>query len=565
MSNGKYTGATSRRTFLYIIGVLGSSATFGGAKADNTPESSDSANETELIVGIDQRVSITDAKAAIRADLPSKSRIVRSNEAIGFLEVHVPEKASSPSKSAIESTLQSRNDVTYVEENKSYYPQQINPSDPQFEQQYAPQLANAPEAWEETDGSASVTIGIIDQGIDYTHEDLEGQFGADNGRDFVDGDSDPAPEPAPNQRQSEIHGTHVAGIASATTDNATGIAGMSNSTILSARCLSVGGGSVGAIADGITWCTDQGSDLINMSLGGGEPSQTLQNACEYAHSNGALPIAAAGNNGTRGVSYPAKFDSVVAVSAVDSSEQLASFSQYGPSIEVTAPGVNVLSTVPNDIGQPVQYQELSGTSMACPAAVGVAALGLAADPSLSPEALRQLLKDTARDIGLSQEHQGSGLVDAAALVAAADDGGDGNTAPNASANASSSNVDIGQEVTFDASGSSDTDGSVSSYSWSFGDGDSATGQTVSHSYSSPGDYTSTVTVTDDDGATDDDSVVITVGDGGGGCDAPAYSNTTVYRPGDRVTYQGALWEATLLTMANPPSAGNHYWKKIHDC
>lgn len=566
MLSGNYSEGTSRRSFLQTVGVLSSLASLGVTSAETVRDSSSSPSDENLIVGTAHGISVADAESGIQADLPTGAQVIRRNDAIGFLEIHLPDGVSTQAKSSVVSTLERRSDVAYVEENKTYYPLQVQPSDPRFGQQYAPQLVNAPTAWESTLGSSGVTIGVVDQGVDYTHGDLQAQFGSVVGRDFVDNDSDPAPEPTPNQRQSEIHGTHVSGIASATTDNGTGVAGMSNSTILSARCLSVGGGSLGAIADGITWCADQGADLINMSIGGGGASPTLRNACNYALNNGALPIAAAGNNGTRGVTYPAGFDSVVAVSAVNSNEQLANFSQYGPAIEVTAPGVNVLSTVPDDIGQPVQYQQLSGTSMACPSAVGVAALGLAADPSMSPEELRQLLKETARDIGLPQEQQGDGLVDAAALVEAAGGGGGGNTAPSASASASSTNVDVGQSVTFDASGSSDPDGSIASYSWMFGDGASASGQTASHSYSSAGDYTATVTVTDDDGATDSDSVTITVDDGGGGgCDAPAYSNTTIYWPGDRVTYQGALWEATLLTMANPPSEGNNYWTKIHDC
>jgi serine protease len=219
----------------------------------------------------------------------------------------------------------------------------------------------------------------------------------------------------------------------------------------------------------------------------------------------------------------------MAVSAVDENENLASFSQYGDKVDVAAPGVDVLSTWTTNKSQyGGKYEKISGTSMACPAASGVAALGLAAaggSGSLTPNELRSRLKNTAVDIGLSTQKQGAGRVDALNIVDAAGDGGgggggDGNTAPTVSINASSTTVDAGQSVEFDGSGSSDSDGSISSYSWDFGDGATASGVSATHTYDSAGDYTATLTVTDDDGASSSDSVAVTVestGGGGGSC------------------------------------------------
>ena len=547
---------SSRRSFLRAIGVLGSTALFGVAGADDGSAGGPS-DDGELVVGIDSRVAVADAESGIEQDLPSGSEITRKNDPIGFMSVKLPDNQAR-TQASVSRALESRRDVAYVEPNATYKPL-VQPDDPSFGQQYAPQLVNAPEAWETTFGSSDVTIAVVDQGTDYEHPDLQDQFGSTVGRDFVDNDSDPMPD-SPRQ---ETHGTHVSGIASATTNNGTGVAGMSNSTLLSCRCLADGGGSLAAIADGIQWATDQGADIINMSLGGGGPTETLRSACDYALNNGTLPIAAAGNSGERGVSYPAGYDSVMAVSAVDSSESLARFSQYGPKIDVAAPGVQVYSTVPNG-----GYSNMSGTSMACPAATGVAALGLAADPTLSAEELKQLLKETARDIGLSEEQQGAGLVDAAALVEAAGDGGDDNTGPTASASASPTSATVDESIDFDASGSSDPDGTITSYEWAFDDGASAEGATVTHSYGAAGEYTATVTVTDDDGASDTASVTVTVeSDGGGGsCDAPAWDSGTTYTGGEQVTHNGSLWEAKWWTQGDEPGASQWGpWEKVTDC
>ncbi|WP_167880070.1 S8 family serine peptidase [Halorhabdus rudnickae] len=547
---------SSRRSFLRAIGVLGSTALFGVAGADDGSAGGPS-DDGELVVGIDSRVSVADAEPDIEKELPSGSEITRKNDPIGFMSVKLPDNQAR-TQASVSRALESRSDVAYVEPNATYKPL-VQPDDLRFDQQYAPQQVNAPEAWETTFGSSDVTIAVVDQGADYEHPDLNDQFGSTVGRDFLNNDSDPMPD----RPRQETHGTHVSGIASGTTNNGTGIAGMSNSTLLSCRCLSTEGGSLAAIADGIQWATDQGADLINMSLGGGGPTETLRTACQYALNNGALPVAAAGNNGSRGVSYPAGYDSVVAVSAVDSSENLARFSQYGPNIDVAAPGVQVYSTVPNG-----SYQNMSGTSMACPAAVGVAALGLAADPSLSAEELKQLLKQTARDIGLSDEQQGAGLVDAAALVDAAGDGGDDNTGPTASASASPTSAVVDESIEFDASGSSDPDGTISSYEWVFDNGASADGAAVTHSYGAAGEYTATVTVTDDDGASDTASVTVSVeSDGGGGsCDAPAWDSRTTYTSGDRVTHNGSLWEAKWWNQNYEPGANQWGpWEKVKDC
>jgi serine protease len=403
------TYSASRRSFLKTLGLgLGTTGLLGASSKTISARSQRQrgAKPDEILVGMAPSANIAEAVASVRRELPSQAEIVHQNDTLGYLAVRLPEQANSQTKTRLQAALQQRPAVAYVEQNATYQVT-INPNDALFDSQYAPQQVRAPTAWETTLGSESVTISIVDQGVQYDHPDLTAQFGSTAGYDFVDNDTDPYPD----SLSEEQHGTHVAGIASATTNNETGIAGMSNSRLLSARAFSeAGSGSTSDIADAIQWSTDQGADLLNLSFGGGGYTQTLKSAVSYALTNGALPIAAAGNDSSE-VGYPASYSECIAVSAVDETEQLARFSNYGPEIDVTAPGVEVLSTVPDD-----SYGNLSGTSMSCPAATGVAGLGLAVDSDLSAESLRTRLQETAVDIGLSDTEQGAGQVDAANIV-----------------------------------------------------------------------------------------------------------------------------------------------------
>ena len=500
----------ARRTFLKTTAAAGAAATV------TTTVSADGVEKVRLNFGMANTASMSTAEAEVQAETPGNSEVYRRSNELGFISMDIPKPAAENVKEAFEKKDQFR----YVEYDVQMHAFET-PNDNLYDQQYSPQQVRAPSAYDTTKGSSDVTVAIVDQGVKYDHPDLQGAFGSLKGRDFVDSDDDPYPE----SMSEEYHGTHVAGSASAVSDNSTGIAGISNSTLLSARALGTGGGgSLADIAEAVRWSADQGADIINMSLGGGGYTDTMKNAVSYAVSNGALPICAAGNDGSGSVSYPAAYSECVAVSAVDESENLASFSQYGDKCDVASPGVDVLSTWTENVAQyGGQYNKISGTSMACPNAAGVAALGLAAaggSGALTPNELRARLKDTAVDIGLSEQEQGAGRVDALNIVEAGDGGGGGggggNTAPTVSINASSTTVEAGTAVEFDGSGSSDADGSIESYAWDFGDGATASGVAPTHTYESAGDYTVSLTVTDDDGASSSDSIGVTVESGGGG-------------------------------------------------
>nr|P29143.1 RecName: Full=Halolysin; AltName: Full=F-II; Flags: Precursor [Natrialba asiatica DSM 12278]pir/A42605/ halolysin (EC 3.4.21.-) - Natrialba asiatica (strain 172P1) [Natrialba asiatica]BAA01049.1 halolysin precursor [Natrialba asiatica] len=402
-----------RRSVLKATSALGAFLGLGGVTSA-TPGRSRSRKKDEIVVGVSDSVSAS--KATIDSKLPSKATIVHTNETLGYVAVEFPSRASTQARENFKRNVLEADDVEYAEDNATYEAI-ATPNDPQYGQQYAPQQVNCEAAWDVTYGDPGVTISVVDQGIQYDHEDLEGNMDgsvSNYGDDFVDNDGDPYPVSA-----SENHGTHVGGIAAGGTNNATGHAGISNCSLLSARALGDGGGgSLTDIADAIQWSADQGADVINMSLGGGGFSQTLSNACEYAYNQGSLLVAAAGNGYGNSVSYPAAYDTVMAVSSLDEGETLSAFSNLGPEIELAAPGGNVLSSIPWD-----NYDTFSGTSMASPVVAGVAGFTLSAHPNLSNAELRSHLQNTAVDVGLSSEEQGHGRVDAGQAVTT--DPGDG--------------------------------------------------------------------------------------------------------------------------------------------
>ena len=403
--NGK--APFDRRRFLKAAGLFG---LLGGATKTGAagPQSGEKPNE--LLIGV--APSTNTVRTAERA-LPAEARVVGRNDTLGYVRAELPEQASTTAKARVAETVASRPGIEYAEPN-AIYETLLIPNDPRFDDQYAPEMVNAPGAWDTTLGDSDVTIAVVDEGIKYDHPDLEGNMADGNGRDFVDDDSDPYPDELTDENGDdtwEYHGTHVAGIAAARTDNSAGVAGVSNATLLSVRALDeTGSGYISDIADGIQWAADNGADVINLSLGGGGYSETLQSAVAYAQGEGVLLVAAAGNDSGGSVSYPAAYSECIAVSALDPDGSLAPYSSTGPEIELAAPGTRLLSTWTDD-----GYNSISGTSMAAPVVSGVAALVLS-HRSLSSEGVRKHLTDTSTDIGLPSDEQGAGRVNAGAIA-----------------------------------------------------------------------------------------------------------------------------------------------------
>ncbi|WP_078381234.1 S8 family peptidase [Sutcliffiella halmapala] len=244
-----------------------------------------------------------------------------------------------------------------------------------------------------------VKVAVLDTGIDSSHEDLRVAGGAS----FVSGEADALTD-------GNGHGTHVAGTIAALNNNV-GVLGVSYDVELYAVKVlsSSGSGTLSGIAQGIEWAIDNEMDVINMSLGGSTGSSTLKQASDNAYNSGIVVVAAAGNSGSffgliNTIGYPARYDSVIAVGAVDANNNRASFSSVGNELELMAPGVNINSTLPGN-----QYGSLNGTSMASPHVAGAAALILAKYPNLTNVEVRQKLRETATNLG-SAFNYGHGVI-----------------------------------------------------------------------------------------------------------------------------------------------------------
>ncbi len=306
--------------------------------------------------------------------------------------------------------------VEYAEPNYVYHAFGA-PNDPDLNKQWAHPLIDSPAAWDITTGGASFYIAIIDSGIDLDHPDLAGKIVS--GRDYVDGG-----EPW----DKNGHGTHVAGIAAAVTNNGIGVAGMDwQAQIMPVRVLDAEGrGWVSDITDGITWAYRNGAKVLNLSLGGLDHSQTMQDAVNSAHAAGSLVMAAMGNcrnydppdcpivNPTH---YPAAYDHVMAVAATTKTDTYARYSQYGAHCDIAAPGGEIdywddrdaiFSTLPTyddfywrtAYGYSKDYGYSQGTSMAAPYVAGLATLVWAVKPSLTPDQVQGVIETAADDLGL---------------------------------------------------------------------------------------------------------------------------------------------------------------------
>lgn len=359
----------------------------------------------------------------------------------------------------------------WVEPNYLRETQQVNaPNDPLFLDQWHYGNIQLPLAWDRTEGSEDVHVAVIDTGVLTGHPDLEGQLLP--GFDFV-ADVPGAEDPGDGSGggASSFHGTHVAGTVAARTDNSLGVAGVGwNTRVLPVRVLGRGGGSSFDVMEGVRYAAglasrapsgpDRPVDIINLSLGG--PGQSAQEQALYdqVRGLGIFVVAAAGNQTSSTPFFPASYDGVLAVSATRRNNQLASYSNFGPQIDLAAPGGEpvfdgaVLSTVgrevTDDAGNPqieFVYQGRAGTSMAAPHVAGVIALMKAVHPGLTPEQFQQLLTAgvLTDDLGVPgrDEQFGFGLINARKAVLAAQQAADGALEIPALLTASPGSLDFG--------------------------------------------------------------------------------------------------------------------------
>ena len=208
------------------------------------------------------------------------------------------------------------------------------------------------------------------------------------------------------------HGTHVSGIIAAA-DNTIGVIGVGPGIYLyGVKALSQAGtGYLSDLIEGLEWCINNRMKVVNMSLSSSSGNESFQEAIAKTYAAGIVLVAAAGNSGSV-VEYPAKYPETIAVSAINNMDQFAYFSNYGPEVDITAPGVDIGSTYRGGT-----YKNLNGTSMAAPHVAGACALKLAKTPGLTPDNIKTMLAASAEVLpGLSRDQQGAGLVDVEKLV-----------------------------------------------------------------------------------------------------------------------------------------------------
>lgn len=326
--------------------------------------------------------------------------------------------------------LQERGEALWHEPNGTYSIAQVHPDDPYYwPQQWNLRLIGLPDAWTLALGDPR-PIAIIDTGVDLYHPDLAnkiwsnpGEIAAngldDDGNGYVDDIRGWNFVASNNHPQDDHrHGSHVAGIAAAETDNGIGIAGVAwLSPLMSLKVLNSGGsGTWENIALAIRYAADNGAHIINLSLGGASASQTVREAAIYARQRGSLVIAAAGNTDAcstypHGVLYPAAFPEVVAVAATTADDSPWYYSCRGPEVDVAAPGVNISSCR----YQSALYWVMSGTSMAAPHVAGLAALLWAYQPGATADEILQIITSTAKDVHTPGKdiYTGWGRIDAA--------------------------------------------------------------------------------------------------------------------------------------------------------
>ena len=344
---------------------------------------------------------------------------------------------------AVLAKLRSRGDVVYARPNHIFRTF-LATNDPRLDEQFHLDLIDWPVLNAALPPKQKdIIVGIIDSGIDADHEDLadwvwvnsaelNGRPGVDDdqngyvddirGWDFTDAPSLPGqgdfttPDNDPSDESS--HGTQVAGVIGAIADNGKGVAGVADCTLMAIRAglnFDQGGTFLQEddLAAAIIYAVDNGAHVLNLSWGSFDRAFVIEDAVRYATERGVVIVAAAGNSGQPPVAYPAALDEVISVSAVETTGQLASFGSFGPTLDLVAPGVNIVSTRLDDT-----YGPRSGSSFAAPQISGLAALLLSRQPDLSAGEVSGALVASTDDLGENgwDERFGAGQIDAAQLL-----------------------------------------------------------------------------------------------------------------------------------------------------
>lgn len=322
---------------------------------------------------------------------------------LGNLNIYVVTLPSTASEQGVASALAHNPHIKFAEVDRLIAPS-FTPNDTYYSSEWHLQTIGAPTAWNTSIG-AGVTVAILDSGVDATHPDLQGQLVP--GWNFYDNNS--------NTADVYGHGTLVAGVVGALGNNGVGVAGVAwGARIMPIRVTDTSGiGTLSAFANGLTYAADHGARVANLSFPV-QSSSSTQTAAQYFINKGGLVFNSAGNYATLDSTPPS--NTLVSVSATGSTDTLASWSSYGPYVDLSAPGVGIWTT---SLGG--GYSAVSGTSFSSPLSAGVAALMMSVNPSLAPSQIVALLESSAVDLGTAgyDYDYGYGRVNAAAAVVAA--------------------------------------------------------------------------------------------------------------------------------------------------
>ena len=342
----------------------------------------------ELIIKYKDDATWAEKKEFKEENNLEKERVNRDAlKKVDIEKVVLEEKITATEIKDVIEELESNPVVEYVEPNYVMNIQTV-PNDADYSKQWALPKMDLPAVWDGNRGNENVVIAILDTGLDYNHPDKPVRTAL--GYDFVNDDNSP--------QDDHGHGTYIAGVIAARSNNNAGIAGICwRCTVMPIKVMNQNGvGTYADVANGIVWAADHGADIINLSIGGYAVSQTLQDAVIYAQNKGVLIVAAAGNQGVNSPLYPASFPNVIGVSATDENDERWARSNSGSYVDVSAPGVGVYG-----LGLNGQYRSQTGTSVAAAHVSGLAALFLSGEMGLSNNQLSQKLYNNAVDLGAS--------------------------------------------------------------------------------------------------------------------------------------------------------------------
>lgn len=391
---------------LFLIGLGFALFNFKGLAATGTYDS--------IVLDFREDIPATQITADINAIAQQYKVTPRLNSEFSQTDnVYVVEGDKTLLQALKKSTLAKQTE--YIEPNYIYKAYEV-PNDPDYTKQWNLRSINVEEAWTETKGSG-ITVAVIDTGVSQVADLKQTNFvkGYDFVNDKVEANDDNG------------HGTHVAGTIAQSTNNNYGVAGIAyQANLMPLKVLSAsGGGTVTDIAEAIKFAADNSADVINMSLGGGGESSIMEEAVKYAHQKGVVIVAAAGNESRNSSSFPARYNHVISVSALDSAGVKAPYSNFGAGVDISAPGgdtskgnmggilQNTIDPENPDLDVFASYQ---GTSMASPHVAGVAAL-VKASGIQEPDEIEAVLKQSARVVKDDElNHFGAGQLDAAAAV-----------------------------------------------------------------------------------------------------------------------------------------------------